>query len=370
MSTQTKAVDEWKAVADALRVQLQKQLTSKAKLDQPVFVAEGAQGQIFKVTNRANSTTLIVKRFPKDVGEKGEEAKTAWKRETSILSHLKAQGFCQLQKHYAPCFEGAFEDDKAYYLSMEYLGSSYMDMIDWLDKQEAELQEFQAKLGGTRGSEGAQLQAQQDRLRLRVLCNLLNSTLQLHAVKVAHRDIKPDNLMIDQKTLSIIFIDFGLACLDGECQAGLMGSAEYVAPEVLPQDDEKQRPQDVASWQAVDLWAVGIVILILLTNQSYVPYLVDRDPKNFPTVYAVLQSIVTSSADQWARSLADFLRSTRPDLLQRANDDPYTIVLDEVQRRLLSKTPTNRCVSDKLRQLCGLTPSEADTCTSLVYFVI
>jgi mitogen-activated protein kinase kinase kinase len=83
---------------------------------------------------------------------------------------------------------------------------------------------------------------------------LLQAVLYLHTYCIVHRDIKGDNVLVDQHGI-VKLIDFGSSArvLDAAgLAAGIAGTALFCAPEVL------QRQQHGL---AVDIWSFGCTIL-------------------------------------------------------------------------------------------------------------
>ncbi|XP_077113349.1 protein kinase C delta type-like [Ranitomeya variabilis] len=83
----------------------------------------------------------------------------------------------------------------------------------------------------------------------------------LHGPNIVHRDIKPDNIMLDADG-HIRIIDLGLA-QDGVTSSnnisGVMGTFHFMAPEVL-----RKRGYGTA----VDWWSLGIVVSEMATGHS------------------------------------------------------------------------------------------------------
>jgi serine/threonine protein kinase len=77
----------------------------------------------------------------------------------------------------------------------------------------------------------------------------------LHASGVAHRDIKPGNVLLSGD--EALLTDFGLASLPGvKVSAKPVGTMEFMAPELY---------RDEPCGEACDVWALGIILVQLLS---------------------------------------------------------------------------------------------------------
>jgi carbon catabolite-derepressing protein kinase len=76
---------------------------------------------------------------------------------------------------------------------------------------------------------------------------------------VSHRDLKPDNILIDNNK-NIKIADFGLSSIicDGQAMLTSCGSPNYAAPEIID-----GQPYD---GKAIDIWSCGIILYACLTG--------------------------------------------------------------------------------------------------------
>jgi calcium-dependent protein kinase len=131
-----------------------------------------------------------------------------------------------------------YKDDEKLYLVMEYVeGQELFDFIS---------QRF--KLLESEASE--------------IIEQLVKAIRYLNTLGVCHRDLKPENIIINQNTLQIKLIDFGLSAYFDEVSQlrSKVGTPYYVAPEVLEGDYNKE----------CDMWSIGIITYILLVG--YPPF--------------------------------------------------------------------------------------------------
>uniref|UniRef100_A0A3P8WL18 Doublecortin-like kinase 3 n=1 Tax=Cynoglossus semilaevis TaxID=244447 RepID=A0A3P8WL18_CYNSE len=80
----------------------------------------------------------------------------------------------------------------------------------------------------------------------------------IHSKSIVHRDLKPENLLIERVAGNICRLklgDFGLAMVVTEPVFTICGTPTYVAPEIL---------FETGYGVAVDVWALGVILYILL----------------------------------------------------------------------------------------------------------
>ncbi|XP_076157895.1 serine/threonine-protein kinase DCLK3 [Alosa pseudoharengus] len=79
----------------------------------------------------------------------------------------------------------------------------------------------------------------------------------IHSRSIVHRDIKPENLLVHRHddAVTLKLADFGLALVVTEPLYTICGTPTYVAPEILA---------ETGYGVAVDVWAMGVILYILL----------------------------------------------------------------------------------------------------------
>lgn len=100
----------------------------------------------------------------------------------------------------------------------------------------------------------------------------------LHAEGVVYRDLKPENLLLDDEGYLKI-TDFGFAKYVEDRTWTLCGTPEYLAPEII---------QSKGHGRAVDWWALGIIIYEMLAG--YPPFY-DENP------FGIYQKILSGKLD-------------------------------------------------------------------------
>lgn len=108
----------------------------------------------------------------------------------------------------------------------------------------------------------------------RLVRQILDGLRRLHAMNVAHLDVKPQNIVLTAEFPDgdVKLCDFGTSryLSRGTDVRELFGTPDYVAPEVL-----NYEPIDVRT----DMWSVGVLLYALLTGRS--PFAGDTKQETF-----------------------------------------------------------------------------------------
>ncbi|XP_061917131.1 death-associated protein kinase 2 isoform X2 [Entelurus aequoreus] len=110
---------------------------------------------------------------------------------------------------------------------------------------------------------------------------ILDGVQYLHSKRIAHFDLKPENIMLLDRNVHrprIKIIDFGLAhkMEDGSDFKDIFGTPEFVAPEIVN--------YETLGLEA-DMWSIGVITYILLSGAS--PFLGDTKQETLGNISAM-----------------------------------------------------------------------------------
>lgn len=151
------------------------------------------------------------------------------KKEVQIMQHLSGQPNIVE-------FRGAYEDRQSVHLVMELCAGG--ELFDRITAQGH----------------------YSERAAAAICRSVVNVVHICHFMGVMHRDLKPENFLLSSKDEGAMLkaTDFGLSVFieEGKVYRDIVGSAYYVAPEVLRRSYGKE----------IDIWSAGIILYILLSG--------------------------------------------------------------------------------------------------------
>ncbi|ETV76553.1 CAMK/CDPK protein kinase, variant 1 [Aphanomyces astaci] len=190
-------------------------------------IGQGSFGSVMKATNKKTNKPWAVK----VVELNNELDKKALLNEIGIVKRLQHPNIVRVIASY--------EDSKRMYMVMQLLPGA--ELFTHLH---------------VRGRHFTEVE-----VRKLILC-LLRAISYLHSNQITHRDLKLENLLLENETqpTSLKLIDFGLSKFvkKGERMQQSLGTIDYVAPEVLDGDYNEK----------CDLWSVGVICYELVTRVS------------------------------------------------------------------------------------------------------
>jgi serine/threonine protein kinase len=95
-----------------------------------------------------------------------------------------------------------------------------------------------------------------------IIKQLLNALSFLHQHNIAHKDIKPENIIYNKQKNKIELIDFGLSCHQSKSKCEISGTPLYYSIDILKNYYNNYIPIDI--FISGDVWALGIVIYVLI----------------------------------------------------------------------------------------------------------
>ena len=151
-------------------------------------------------------------------------------REKDALNLLK-----NLRSPFLPKIYDSFETDTHFIIVMEYI---YENFLNYLIKR-GKLYENLAKI---------------------IFKQIIAGLQFLHTNNIVHRDIKPNNILIDSNN-NIKIIDFGVSKIlkKGEIMKDYCGTLSYMAPEIIERKGYEG--------YSCDIWSAGVILYYMISGQ-------------------------------------------------------------------------------------------------------
>jgi DNA-binding response OmpR family regulator len=240
------------------------------------IIGEGGLGTVYKATDLLLNMPVAVKVLNAQVST-NERAIATLKEEARIAMQLSHKHIVRLHN--------IQQEKNHYYLVMEYVkGHTLWDVME----QHGPL-------------------ALDSVLQIVYVCS--DAISYAHRRGVLHRDLKPDNLLLDENGILKI-IDFGIACLVNtqKLNEAIMGTPAYMSPEQIRGERLDAR---------TDVYSMGVIVFELLAGQGPLPDDISFDdvleklPLNvscpqIPTVISdvIAQAVAPDREERWGSMYA------------------------------------------------------------------
>jgi len=155
-----------------------------------------------------------------------------------------------------------------------------------------------------------------------VVADAVKGMTFIHANRISHNDIKPDNLLIDRETGTVKWSDFGTCRYFGDSERGL-GTREYMAPEVSKKGEAPENGKN-------DIYSLGLTMGVFFAGHTPFP------KEDFKAVWDVGTAREDVDADN-----IDFFG---PGIDEQLND-----VTQGLYRRMRSRRPEDRPSLEELK---------------------
>eukprot|EP00850_Spirogloea_muscicola_P015906 SM000125S26111 [mRNA] locus=s125:288777:290905:- [translate_table: standard] len=240
-------------------------LQSNSRYEKVEKIGEGTYGVVYKARDRLTNETIALKKIRLEAEDEGVPSTAI--REISLLKEMQHHNIVRLQD--------VVHSDKRLYLVFEYLDldlKKHMDMSPHLAK------DF--------------------RLIKTYLFQILRGIAYCHSHRVLHRDLKPQNLLIDRQTNSLKLADFGLARAFGipvRTFTHEVVTLWYRAPEILLGSRSYSTP--------VDVWSVGCIFAEMINQAPLFP-----GDSEIDELFKIFRLLGTPTEETWpgVTQLPDF----------------------------------------------------------------
>ncbi|XP_022780494.1 citron Rho-interacting kinase-like [Stylophora pistillata] len=261
-------VKKYQPMVDDLR----KICLSKEDFEVLNIIGRGHFGQVQVVKDKQGGDVFAMKTLKKSQ-TLAQESVAFYDEEREIMALCNNPWITSLQY--------AFQDINNLYLVMEYHPGG--DLLSLLSKHDDVLEEDVARF---------------------YLAEMVMAIHSLHVLGYVHRDIKPDNVLID-RTGHIKLADFGSSArlsADKKVHSKMpVGTPEYIAPEVLTSMDGSGVPYGVEC----DWWSLGVVAFEMLCGQT--PFEADSVVITYSKIMNYKTSLQFSKDAQVSKNTRDLI---------------------------------------------------------------
>lgn len=232
-----------------------------------VDLGSGAFGIVYSIYDKKLGKTVVIKQINKIMNPENKIL-----AEVDILNQLKYS--CDKN---ILCYLDFKEDMNNFYIITEYLGQ-FITLTDFIQgKAPIDINKWIA-----------------------LIENLKIGLMTCHKKGVAHRDIKPDNIMVNPTTMDVKYIDFGLSCRMDTCtDVKIPGTPLYSGPELYTTDRRLRKPNNLFAWFVADYWSLGATIIEMFLKKPFIDHIgmlsIKHEPEDIHDIVQISDYLVRGS---------------------------------------------------------------------------
>jgi serine/threonine protein kinase len=192
-------------------------------------LGKGGMGKVYRVEDTELKQEIALKLIKPEISA-DKKTIERFRNELKIARNIRHKNVCGMYD--------LGEEEGAYFITMEYIrGEDLKNLI--------------RKMGQLSGGQALSITKQ--------VCDGL---IEAHTLGVVHRDLKPQNIMIDTKGNARI-MDFGIArSIEGKSITGagvMIGTPDYMSPEQVDGKETDQRS---------DIYSLGVILYEMVTGRT------------------------------------------------------------------------------------------------------
>ena len=267
-------------------------------------VGNGTFGVVYQATNAETGEKVAIKKVFQDKRYKN--------REYEIMKELSHSNVVGLRHAFYTCGE---KPDEVYLnLVMEYIPDTLYRVVKNYSRMRSAIPLLITKLYSYQ---------------------IIRSLGYIHAIGICHRDIKPQNLLVDPATHKLVLCDFGSAkkLVKGEPNVAYICSRYYRAPELIFGATDYNT--------IIDIWSAGCVIAEMFLFQPLFP-----GESAVDQLVEIIKVLGTPTREQIFEMNPNYTEGRFPDIKQT----PWTRVFKnkapsdaiDLLASLLTYSPTSR----------------------------
>ena len=207
--------------------------------DQAIYLGKGQYGSVYKRKSKIDNNYYAIKQL-----DKNSNNVVNFKRETEILKTINHHNIVK--------FYGIFEENNKYYLIFEFAENGSLKNC---------IEKYKSRFNNPK-----EIKPLKENFVIKLFKDILNGLNYLHNNNIIHRDIKPDNILLDNNNNAKI-TDFGISAFYKNynpydqndilfMKNSIVGHKDFISPEIIRGQNYDFK---------CDIFSLGLTIFYLMS---------------------------------------------------------------------------------------------------------